>query len=91
MTILSRELVSLSETLRSGRPMGRAELDETGVYVGVLSRLAAKMELELSLFRDMEAGRQIRGQLEGKATEHLSDLLGESGSNVVRPDFRGKP
>lgn len=55
-----------------------------------MSKLAGQQELELSILRDSEAGKQLRSTLENLATGELATMLDAAGSNVVRPNFRGK-
>ncbi|MGC4407555.1 hypothetical protein D4A92_09600 [Rhizobium rosettiformans] len=50
--------------------------------------LAANLELEVRLLRDMEAGREIRSSLDREAADQIKALRVPGGDNVVRPSFR---
>lgn len=64
-----------------------AEIIETGVFISALSSLAQRIELELSIFRDMEAGGQARRSMELAATEQLEDMMADAKGKIIRPDF----
>ena len=49
----------------------------------------AKMELELAIFRDSEAGRALCDRIEQTATDQLAAMLPAEGT-IIRPDFRRK-
>ncbi|RAL95593.1 hypothetical protein [Agrobacterium sp. MS2] len=50
--------------------------------------LAANLELEVRLLRDMEAGREIRSSLDRETADQIKALRAPGGDNVVRPSFR---
>lgn len=55
----------------------------------ILEKLAASMELELSILRETEAGREYRTRIEQTATDTLAGMLPSAGT-VIRPDFGRK-
>ena len=65
-----------------------AEINETGVLISALAKLAQRVELEVSIFRDMEAGGQARRIMETSATDNLEDMIADAKGTISRPDFR---
>ena len=71
------------------------EIDAEGVRLlieslSMMRKYAINLEIELACLRDMEAGREIRSFLDSEATAHLSDMMQETESKVVRPNFGRK-
>lgn len=64
-----------------------AEINETGVFISALAKLAQRVELEVSIFRDMEAGGQARRIMETSATDNLEDMIADAKGKIIRPDF----
>lgn len=88
--LISRELEAIGTDFTSRRGIGPDELAETGEFLSKLAQLARHMEMELSIFRDMEAGREIRRTMETTATDHLVDLVADADGKVIRADFGGR-
>lgn len=88
--VLSRELATIGADFASGRWIGQQERVEIGQLIVKLGELARHMEMELSILRDMEAGREIRRTMETTATDHLVDLVADASGKILRPDFGGR-
>lgn len=58
--------------------------------LNALQQLAVQMEMELRCLRDMEAGQEVRAFLDTEAGAHLADMLQETQSKVIRPNFGRK-
>ena len=80
MTVsLAIELEAIAEDFKARTTdVPVAEVNETGVFISALAKLAQRMELEVSIFRDMEAGGQARRMLETNATENLEDMIADA-------------
>jgi hypothetical protein len=89
MTIsLAKELDAIASDFKGrSADVPVAEIIETGVFISALSSLAQRIELELSIFRDMEAGGQARRRMELAATEQLEDMIADAKGKIIRPDF----
>lgn len=89
MTIsLAIELEAIAEDFKARTTdVPVAEVNETGVFISALAKLAQRMELEVSIFRDMEAGGQARRIMEINATDQLEDMIADAKGKIIRPDF----
>lgn len=89
MTIsLSAELEAIAEDFKTRTAdVPTAEIVETGTFIAALGKLAQRMERELSIFRDMEAGGHARRAMETAATDNLEDMIADAKGKIIRPDF----
>lgn len=89
MTIsLAIELEAIAEDFKARTTdVPVAEINETGVLISALAKLAQRVELEVSIFRDMEAGGQARRAMESGATDNLEDMIADAKGKIIRPDF----